>query len=72
VGDVLAAAVVLARDSGIDAESALRGWAGRYRSRFQRMEGLARDRGVDLHALEPAAVDALWTAAAAAGAEDTP
>ncbi|MFA5882898.1 MAG: nucleoside triphosphate pyrophosphohydrolase [Acidimicrobiia bacterium] len=67
VGDVLAAAVVLARDSGVDAESALRGWAGRYRARFQRMEALARDRGVDLHALDPALVDALWAEAAVEG-----
>ena len=28
----------LARDGGVDAESALRGWAGRYRARFLRME----------------------------------
>ena len=60
VGDALAAAVVLAADSGVDAESALRGWAGRYRDRFRRMEALARARDVDLHALGPEAVAALW------------
>jgi tetrapyrrole methylase family protein/MazG family protein len=31
LGDVLAATVALARDLGVDAESALRGWAARYR-----------------------------------------
>ena len=60
IGDVLAAAVLLARDSGVDAESSLRGWAGRYRARFQRMEALAVGRGDDLHALAPDAVAALW------------
>ncbi len=60
IGDVLAAAVLLASDSGVDAESSLRGWAGRYRARFQRMEALAVGRGDDLHALAPDAVAALW------------
>jgi len=60
VGDVLAGAVALARAGGIDAESALRGWAARYRDHFQRMELLARARALDLAALGPAEVDALW------------
>jgi tetrapyrrole methylase family protein / MazG family protein len=71
IGDVLAAAVVLAGDAGTDAESALRGWAGRYRARFQRMEGLARDRGLDLHTLDPGAVGALWADAGAELGEGT-
>jgi tetrapyrrole methylase family protein/MazG family protein len=60
VGDVLAGAVALARAGGVDAESALRGWAARYRDHFRRMERLARDRGLDLAALDPTEVDALW------------
>ncbi|MBM3658169.1 MAG: MazG family protein [Actinobacteria bacterium] len=64
LGDALAAVVLLAIDGGLDAESALRGWAGRYRSRFLRMEALARARGVDLHALDPDAVAELWDDAA--------
>src|SRR5215467_5416399 len=60
VGDVLAGAVALARAGGVDAESALRGWAVRYREHFQRMEALARVRGVDLAALAPTEVDGLW------------
>jgi uncharacterized protein YabN with tetrapyrrole methylase and pyrophosphatase domain len=65
VGDVLAGAVALARAGGVDAESALRGWAARYREHFQRMEALAGARGLDLAALAPAEVDALWVEAAA-------
>ena len=63
---LLAAAVVLARAGGVDAESALRGWAARYRGRFEAMERLAIGRGLDLAALEPPAVAALWLEAAGA------
>ncbi len=62
---VLAAAVVVARAGGIDAESALRGWAARYRVHFEAMEHLALDRGLDLAALDPPAVAALWLEAQA-------
>ncbi len=65
VGDLLAATVALARAGGVDTESALRGWSARYRERFERVEHLARDRGLELAALPPAAVDALWREAAA-------
>ncbi|MFM8304514.1 MAG: nucleoside triphosphate pyrophosphohydrolase [Actinomycetota bacterium] len=65
IGEVLAAAVLLASEAGVDAESALRGWAGRFRADFRRMEELARAQGVDLHALAPEAVVALWDAARA-------
>jgi tetrapyrrole methylase family protein/MazG family protein len=60
VGDVLAGAVALARAGGVDAESALRGWAARYRDHFQRMEALARARDLELASLTPTDVDALW------------
>jgi len=60
IGEVLAGAVALARAGGVDAESALRGWAAAYRDHFQRMESLARARGLDLASLAPAEVDALW------------
>ena len=43
LGDLLAGAVVAARARGVDAESSLRGWAGRFRDRFVRMEQLAAD-----------------------------
>jgi len=67
VGDVLAGAVALARAGGVDAESALRGWAARYRARFEAMERLAGERGVDLAALDSAAVTALWLEAVSRG-----
>src|SRR5215470_8769550 len=60
LAQLLAAAVVVARAGGVDAESALRGWAARYRERFRAMEELADARGVDLATSEPAVVAALW------------
>jgi uncharacterized protein YabN with tetrapyrrole methylase and pyrophosphatase domain len=56
--------VALARAQGVDTESALRGWAARFRERFERMERLAVERGLDLHGLDPDAVEDLWEAAA--------
>ena len=63
LGELLAASVALARALGVDTESALRGWSAGFRSRFERMERLAAERGVDLHALAPADVEVLWAAA---------
>ena len=53
LAQVLAAAVVVARAGGVDAESALRGLGGRYRRRFEAMEQLAAARDLDLAALDP-------------------
>ena len=53
------------RTGGVDAESALRGWAGRFRERFERFEALARERGLDLGTLDPEGAAALWQEAAA-------
>jgi tetrapyrrole methylase family protein/MazG family protein len=64
LAQLLAAAVVVARAGGVDAESALRGWAARYRARFQSMERLAAERAVDLGRADPATVVALWLEAA--------
>jgi len=60
LGALLAAAVVLARSAGIDAESVLRGWAARFRTRFEAMEALAVERGIDLAGVGPDDVDGLW------------
>ena len=60
LAQLLAAAVVVARAGGVDAESALRGWAATYRRRFMAMEQLALARDLDLAALDPAGVAALW------------
>ncbi len=65
LAQVLAASVIVARAGGVDAESALRGWAADYRRRFEAMEHLALERDVDLAALDPAAVAALWLEAQA-------
>jgi uncharacterized protein YabN with tetrapyrrole methylase and pyrophosphatase domain len=63
LGDLLAAAVVLARSRGVDAESSLRAWSARFRDRFVRMEQLARGQGVDLAAAPDDRVAALWVEA---------
>jgi tetrapyrrole methylase family protein/MazG family protein len=60
LGELLAASVALSRTGGVDAESALRGWAGRFRERFERFEVLARQRGLDLATLDPVTAGALW------------
>ncbi|MGZ6885470.1 MAG: MazG family protein [Acidimicrobiia bacterium] len=60
LGDLLAGSVVAARARGVDAESALRGWAGRFRDRFVRMEQLATARGLELAGAPPDAVRTLW------------
>ena len=60
LGDLLAAAVVLARSRGVDAETSLRGWSARFRARFVRMEARARAEGVDLAAAPTDRVAALW------------
>ena len=65
LGEVLAVAVASARAYGIDAESALRGWAGRFRDRFAVMEGLAAARGVEIAGADSATVKALWGEAGA-------
>jgi tetrapyrrole methylase family protein/MazG family protein len=62
VGDALAAVAALGRSHHVDAESALAGWARRYKDRFQRMEALARARGLDL-ANPDAPVHELWAEA---------
>jgi uncharacterized protein YabN with tetrapyrrole methylase and pyrophosphatase domain len=62
LGELLAASVALARAGGLDAESALRGWAVRFRERFERFEAAARDRGAHLGTLDAATAAALWRA----------
>ncbi len=64
VGEALAALVYLARSAGLDAETALRGWAGRFRARFQALERLAAEDGLALEALPAGDRSALWEATA--------
>ena len=60
LGEALAAIVYLARLAGIDGESALRGWAGRFKDRFQRLEALAEGRGLAVESIPPSDVATLW------------
>jgi len=60
LGELLAAAVTLARGLGVDTESALRGWAARFRDRFEAMERLAVNRGLELHTMTTEEVESLW------------
>jgi len=64
LGDLLAAAVVVARARGVDAETALAAWNARFRDRFARMEDRARSQAVDLAAAPADRVAALWIEAA--------
>jgi tetrapyrrole methylase family protein / MazG family protein len=60
LGDVLFAAVNLARWMKLDPEEALRTANHRWLSRYRRVEALAAERGVDLDALSLAEKDVLW------------
>jgi NTP pyrophosphatase (non-canonical NTP hydrolase) len=64
-GDLLLVAVNVGRKLGIEAEAALRAANHKFRTRFGRVERMARDRGVALRDLDFAALDELWDAAKA-------
>lgn len=63
VGDLLFAAVQVARRLEVDPESALRGAASRFQRRFRIVEQLAAAEGVDLAAAEEIRLTALWNEA---------
>jgi tetrapyrrole methylase family protein/MazG family protein len=60
LGDVLAAAVNLARLLDIDPEKALNGSSDRFIQRYTRMEELAEDKGTTLADLSLEDKEALW------------
>ena len=60
VGDLLFAVVNVARHLGVEPEAALRAATQKFRRRFEQLEALAAERGVDLHGAELATLDALW------------
>jgi tetrapyrrole methylase family protein/MazG family protein len=60
LGDALAALAAAGALQGIDGESALSAWAGRFRERFVRMERLALDQNVDLAEAGEPVVRGLW------------
>ncbi|MFQ5556996.1 MAG: nucleoside triphosphate pyrophosphohydrolase [Acidimicrobiales bacterium] len=63
VGDLLFAAVQVARRLGHDPESALRTASTRFERRFREVERLARLVGLELASASEAELDALWTRA---------
>ena len=63
VGDLLFAAVQVARRLDVDPESALRGAAGRFQRRFRVVEELATADGIDLGEAEKDRLAALWNQA---------
>ncbi len=60
LGDLLFAVVNAARHAGVDAELALRRAAAKFRRRFEAVEALARERGVELAGAGIATLDELW------------
>jgi tetrapyrrole methylase family protein / MazG family protein len=60
LGDVLFAVVNVARHLGVDAELALRAAANKFRRRFEAVEALAAERGIDLATAGLATLDTLW------------
>ena len=60
LGDVVIAVVNVARHTGVDAELAVRAAGGKFRRRFEAVEALAAERGIDLRAAGLATLDALW------------
>ena len=60
VGDLVFAAVALARKVGVDPETALRRTARTFRDRLARMEETAKERGASLKDLPADELDRLW------------
>jgi tetrapyrrole methylase family protein/MazG family protein len=60
LGDLLFAVVNVARHLDIEPEAALRAASHKFRTRFEAVEVLARDRSIDLHGADLAVLDALW------------
>jgi uncharacterized protein YabN with tetrapyrrole methylase and pyrophosphatase domain len=60
IGDALAALAAAGARAGIDGESALAGWARRFKDRFVRMERRAADAGYDLSRADPEVAERLW------------
>ena len=68
VGDLLFAVVNVARHLGIEPESALRAATLKFRRRFEGVERLAGERGLQLHGAGLRVLDALWDEVKAAEA----
>ena len=66
LGDMIFTLVELGRRMGVKAASAMDGAANRFRSRFEGMEALARERGLDFKELSLDDKDELWNEVKAA------
>ena len=60
IGDLLFAVVNFARKKKLDAEQALNRATTKFAKRFQAMERLAKERGLDLLSLNLEKMDELW------------
>jgi len=60
LGDLLFAVVNVARHLGIEPETALRNATHKFRRRFEGVERLASQRGIDIHDATLAQLDGLW------------
>ncbi|MEN9822698.1 MAG: hypothetical protein RLZ04_1124 [Actinomycetota bacterium] len=60
VGDLLFAVVNVARHLKVDPEDALRRATAKFRVRFEGVEALAKERGIDLHTCGLETLDTLW------------
>ncbi|MEY3576066.1 MAG: hypothetical protein RLZZ88_1209 [Actinomycetota bacterium] len=60
LGDLLFSVVNVARKLGVDAETALRSAADKFIARFERVQLLATQRGIDVARSDLAQLDALW------------
>lgn len=60
MGDLLFAVVNVARHLKVDPEAALRRAVGKFRARFEGVEALARERGLDLATCGLETLDTLW------------
>jgi tetrapyrrole methylase family protein/MazG family protein len=60
LGDLLFAVVNVARHLRVDPELALRAATAKFRARFEAVELLAAERGIDLRAADLAVLDGLW------------
>lgn len=69
VGDLLFAAVNVARKLGVEPESALRSAVSRFRARVEAVDADARQSGRDTASLTPAELDELWESAKRRGVQ---
>ncbi len=71
IGDLLFAVVNLARKAGVHPEPALEKANRKFRGRFEKIEQLAADRGIDLEEAGLEVLDGLWEEVKAGGRRDS-